>query len=64
MNPAKKPTVAVAIAVEPSPSGMGSEYMDAKTYLKQPTRVKPSDPSFHGSNESDFGSTAAVAEID
>lgn len=36
---------------------MGSEYMDARSYLKQPVRaprVKDSDPTFHGSNESEF----------
>ena len=37
---------------------MGSEYMDARTYLTQPTRpprVKASDETFHGSNDSDYG---------
>ncbi len=40
---------------------LGSEYMDAQSYLTQPTRapkVQESDPTFHGSNDSDFGSDA------
>ena len=43
-----------------APTGpkMGSEYMDARTYLTQATRaprVKESDETFHGSNDSDYG---------
>jgi hypothetical protein len=37
---------------------LGSEYMDAQSYLKQPPRaprVKTSDETYHGSNDSDFG---------
>jgi hypothetical protein len=42
-------------------SHLGSEYMDARTYLTQPPRaprVKTSDETFHGSNDSDFGTQA------
>ncbi len=42
----------------PASANMGSEYMDAQTYLTQPTRaqlVKESDETFHGSNDSDYG---------
>ena len=42
---------------------MGSEYMDAHTFLTQTTRaqrVKVSDETFHGSNASDFGAEPAA----
>jgi hypothetical protein len=39
-------------------ANLGSEYMDARSYLTQPVRaqlVKESDETFHGSNDSDYG---------
>jgi hypothetical protein len=44
--------------VEEAPASMGSEYMDARSFVTQWTkapRVKVSDQTFHGSNASDFG---------
>jgi hypothetical protein len=57
MQPATLPSDTTDDAV---PTGLGSEYMDARSYLAQPERPRPvveSGPGFHGSNESDFGLT-------
>jgi hypothetical protein len=57
-----KPSEAATPPSEDGPAvpNMGSEYMDARSYLTQPTRaqlVKESDETFHGSNDSDYGIT-------
>jgi hypothetical protein len=62
-----KPAIATASPapeVTPSTPYMGSEYMDARSYLTHPTRprVRTSDKTFHGSNESDFGSDLLQTE--
>jgi hypothetical protein len=50
-------------ATEELRAHMGSEYMDARTFLLQATkRVKVSDETFHGSNASDFGASATVID--
>jgi hypothetical protein len=65
---AMKPAIAPATpAPEDAASTpyMGSEYMDARSYLTHPTRpprVRTSDKTFHGSNESDFGSELLQSE--
>ena len=46
---------------DPTVAHLGSEYTDARSYLKQvprAPRVKTSDETFHGSNDSDFGTAA------
>ncbi len=40
---------------------LGSEYMDARSYLRQPARVKASDPGSPGSNDSEIGVDADPA---
>jgi hypothetical protein len=46
----------------PVPSHMGSEYMNARNWIAQTPRVKDSDETFHGSNDSDFGTEKLAGE--